>query len=286
MSHQDMAAHITMQTEAMTTYGKFIECLDDIVDVNTLRTVLHDSHTLAQAIAKNKQTGYAGYYRRAASFLAQRACETAQANALLLRHGYQDQALELWRTMRNIQQNLEALSGINQEETSKQYWDTAATELIHIDRKARASDTLAGRIFNESQDNNLQQLLQTMEVAYGKQFLRMDGWKPSVKDLGSNQQRPHFDLELNQIYQLASKSQHGSPMSALFKADVKMHPLRNPLEHDIHGIPIQSLITSYTLHEIISTFCSTTEESTHPGEPELMKLSKQHLKAQIDGYKI
>ena len=87
-----MEAHEEMQKDTMATYGEVVDLLDEVVQISIDRTVWHHEFTESQVLQRRSKEEYAGFYRLVASFFAQRACHTAQANALLLRHGFQDQA--------------------------------------------------------------------------------------------------------------------------------------------------------------------------------------------------
>ena len=255
-----MQAHRKLQAETMETYREIIDLLDEVVGINSQRTGLHHKNSELQWLERRTREEYHGYYRRVASFLAQRACQTAQANALLLRHGFQDQAFELWRTMVNLQEQLEDLTGQDQEKESEKFLNAAFSEMKFLDERAKESGSLLGRMFAEEYKDDINKLAEQLQTEYGGRILKRDGWKnpnKSVTDGGFDKQ---FQAEIDHHYQLASKLQHGTPISTAIGADLEMRPLRDPLEHRTEGVPVQCILTGHMLHTIVSMFCTTTDE--------------------------
>ena len=78
-----MLAHINLQAKTMGEHGAIIDKLDELVGLASLRTVAHDKFTGSQIenrrLASEPKTAY---FCISASFIAQRACHTAQAGAL------------------------------------------------------------------------------------------------------------------------------------------------------------------------------------------------------------
>lgn len=124
-----MLAHINLQAKTMGEHGAIIDKLDELVGLASLRTVAHDKFTGSQIenrrLASEPKTAY---FCIAASFIAQRACHTAQAGALLLRHGFADQAFELWRTLFNLDALIQHLRDEDKEARAERYLSAAASE--------------------------------------------------------------------------------------------------------------------------------------------------------------
>ena len=204
-----MEANRKLPDETMTTYGEVIYLLDEVVGINSRRTALR--HTESQMMLRGSQEEYSGYYRYVASFIAQRACHTAQANALLLRHGFQDQAFELWRTMVNLHEQLKNMIGDEQEKEAEKFLNAAAAEMKFLDDKAKGSGSKLGRMFDDSNGDRIRELVDRMGIVYGKRILKKDGWKnPNLTATGYEIEEP-LKSEMDHHYRLASKLQHGTP---------------------------------------------------------------------------
>ena len=274
-----MEAHRKLEEETTTTYGKVIDLLDEVVGINSRRTVLHHTFTEPQMLQRRIQEEYGGYYRYVASFIAQRACHTAQANALLLRHGFQDQAFELWRTIVNLREQLDSMIGGEQEKEAERFLSAATAEMRFLDKRAKKTGSILGRMFDDSDEDSISELAARMEIEYGKRILMRDGWKnPNPAPTEYKIEEP-LKAEIDHHYQLASKLQHGTPISTALGADFEMRPLRNPLEHKTEGVPVQCMLTGFMLHSIVTIFCSTTEEKKDTNDEVLMKRSELALRA-------
>ena len=253
----------------MGRHGEIIDLLDELVGINSKRTVLHDKHTKFLYLRRTQTEQYGGYYRYVASFIAQRSCQTAQANALLLRHGFQDQAFELWRTMANLRDNLGSLFGEDPEKEAEKFLDSTFAEMKFLDELAKKTGSTLGIMFDGTYHDRVNNLAMDLEKEYGRGILRKDGWKKRSQSDPGHRVEEQLETELDFHYQIASKLQHGSPFSTMMGADFEMRPLRNPLEHNIEGVPLQCFLTGYVLHQTVSKFCSTTEETEHDLEEEL-----------------
>ena len=253
--------------------------MDEIVGISSRRTANHHVYTERQARHRKETEAYGGYFRYVASFLAQRACHTAQANALLLRHGFQEQAFELWRTMMNLRDNLENLMGEDPEKEAEKFLNATASEMKYLDQFAKNSGATLGRMFDVGDEKSINDLMTELQTEYGKNITRKDGWKNNDHPEPDNWIDKSLKAELDYHYQLASKLQHGSPISTMIGADFEMRPLRNPLEHDTEGVPLQCLLTAYLLHQTVTMFCVTTEETQDDEEEMLMGLSESALYA-------
>ena len=272
-----MEAHEEMQKETMTTYGEVIDLLDEVVDVSIDRTVRHHEFTESQILQRRSQEESGGFYRLVASFLAQRACHTAQANALLLRHGFQDQAFELWRTMVNLREQLENMIGEEQEREAEKFLNATVAEMKSLDEKAKGSGSILGRLFDESGEDRIRELADAISDMYGPGILKRDGWKnpnPAETEYRVNEQ---LQAEMDHEYRLASKLQHGTPISMLIGGDFEFRPLRNPLEHKTEGVPVQCMMTGFMLHSIVTMFCETTAEKKDSLDDVLMTRAGQAL---------
>ena len=274
-----MEAQRKLQEETMSSYAEVVDLLDEVVVINSERTGLHHKFTELQALQRRNQEEYGGYYRYVASFIAQRACHTAQANALLLRHGFQDQAFELWRTIVNLRDNLEGMIGEEQETSAERFLNATAAEMRFLDEKAKKRGSILGRMFDDSDNQSIEDLADRMKIVYGNRILEKDGWKNRNHLESEYKFEKLFQAEIDHNYQLASKLQHGSPISTLIGADFEMRPLRNPLEHRIEGVPVQCMLTGYMLHSVVNMFCKTTEEIEDSIDDTLMKRSESALLA-------
>ena len=255
-----MQAHRKLQAKTMETYGEIIDLLDEVVGINSQRTGLHHKNSELQWLKRRTREEYHGYYRSVASFLAQRACQTAQANALLLRHGFQDQAFELWRTMVNLQEQLENLIGEDQEKEAEKFLNAAFSEMKFLDERAKESGSILGRMFVDDYKDDITKVAEQLQAEYGGRILKRDGWKNPDKPAIGHGFDKQFQAEIDHHYQLASKLQHGTPISTAIGADLEMRPFRDPLEHRTDGVPVQCILTGHMLHTIVSMFCTTTEE--------------------------
>lgn len=272
-----MEAHRKLQEETIATYGEVIALLDEVVGINTHRTALHIKSTELQMLLRKSREDYRGYYRSVASFIAQRACHTAQANALLLRHGFQDQAFELWRTMVNLSEQLESMMGDDQERKAERFLDGAAAEIMFLDERAKKRGSIIGKMFDDSAGEVMAALADGMKLKYGSRILKKDGWKNPKPATTGNDVEEEFKAEINHLYQLASKLQHGTPISTSIGADLEMRPLRDPLAHRSEGIPLQCSLTGSMLHSIVTMFCTTTEETEDDTGWTLMERSASEL---------
>ena len=280
-----MEAYRKLERETMTTYGKVIDLLDRVVAVNTERTFSHDMFSKSHMQQRRSQEEYCGYYRYVASFFAQRACQTAQANALLLRHGFQDQAFELWRTLVNLHEHLENMIGDEQEREAEKFLSAGVAEMKFLNDQAKKSGSRLGRMFADSDEDRTRDIADRMKAEYGTTILKRDGWKSPNPTATDHTIKEPLKAEMAHSYRLASKLQHGAPLSTAIGADFEMRPLRNPLEHKNVGIPVQCMMTGYMLHAIVTMFCSTTEEERDFSDEVLTTASESALRAisQISG---
>ena len=128
-------------------------------------------------------------------------------------------------------------------------------------------------MFDDAYVDRVNSLAKDLEKEYGRGILQMDGWKSGAhSDLGFRIEDP-MEAELAFYYQMASKLQHGSPISTIMGADFELRPFRNPFEHNTDGIPLQCFLTGYLLHQTVSIFCSTTEETADDLDDELRERS-------------
>ena len=130
-----METHRRLQRETITKYGEVIGLLDAVVEISSYRALRR--HLEFTELQRRNDEEYLGCYWYVASFIAQRACHTAEANALLLRHGFQDQAFELWRTLKNLHSQLENMIGGEQERVAEKFLNFTATEMKYLDEEAK-----------------------------------------------------------------------------------------------------------------------------------------------------
>ena len=257
-----MLAHLNLQVETMEQHGNIIDKLDELVYLATLRTVAHDKFAESQIenrrLADEPQTAY---FYIAASFIAQRACHTAQAGALLLRHGFADQAFELWRTMFNLDAVLQNLCSEDREIRAERYLSAAAPEMMFLDKEAEELGIDYARLVADSLQENVDQLRSKMMAAYDQGILAKDGWimPGSEHDLKSLAQEAGI-INWYPMYQIAGKLHHGAPISTFIRASARPMESWDPLRHSTEGVPVQSLLTAQFLHGIVSAFCDSTDE--------------------------
>lgn len=253
-----MEAHRKLQMETMTKYGEVIDRLDEVVEISIRRTIMRHKFTeLQRGIDKE----YLGCYWYVAWFIAQRACHTAEANALLLRHGFQDQAFELWRTLKNLRDNLENMIGDEQEQATQKFLNFVVAEMKYLHEEAKDSGSVLGSLFDDSGEDSIRELADEIEKMYGARILRKDGWMNPNPTATENRVGEPPQVEMDHLYRLASKLQHGAPISMMIGGDFDMsNPLRNPLKHNTDGVPIQCMMTGSMLHSIVTMFCESTAE--------------------------
>ena len=257
----------------MTTYGEIIDLLDKVVAVSSERTGRRHGFTESQILRRKNQEECRGYFLYVASFIAQRACHTAQANALLLRHGFQDQAFELWRTLVNLHEQLESMIGDEQEKEAEIFLSATAAEMKFLDKRAKKGGSGLGKMFDDTNEGSIREIATGMEVEYGQGILKKDGWKNPNPTATEYTIGKKLKAEMDHHYRLASKLQHGTPISTAIGADFEMRPLRNPLEHKTEGVPVQCMWTGFMLHSIVTMFCGTTEEKKDSRDELLMQRS-------------
>ncbi len=261
----------------MGEFGGVVNLLDEVVGINTRRAVLHHKLAIPQIRTRREREDYRGYYFKVAWFMAQRACQTAQANALLLRHGFQDQAFELWRTLVNLHAQLEGMVGNQQEKEAEKFLSSIASEMMYLDKEAKTSGSVGGRMFDGSSEGVMSSLASAMRDEYGNRILRKDGWIEPDRPASEYAFQGQYEAENAHLYRLASKQVHGSPISTMIGADFDMEPLRTPLEHKTVGVPVQCVMTGRMLHSIVTIFCHTTEEKCGIGERVLQEKSDRAL---------
>ena len=263
----------------MMTYGDVTDLLDEVVGISSYRTVKHLTAKGLRMLRRDTGMEPVGYYRYVASFIAQRACHTAQASALLLRHGFQDQAFELWCTMVNLREQLENMIGDEQEKAAEKFLNAAFAEMKSLDEKAKESGSILGRMFDDSSEDRVRELADEMETEYGSQILKRDGWKNPIPTETEYRLEEPIKALTDHNYRLASKLQHSTPISTLIGADFEMRPLRNPLEHKTDGVAVQCSLTAFMLHSIVTMFCETTDPKNDITDEILMRKAERALQA-------
>ena len=261
----------------MAEFGDVVNLLDELVGINTRRAELHHRLATPQVLRRREREEYGAYYLYVAWFLAQRACHTAQANALLLRHGFQDQAFELWRTLANLHAQLEDMIGGQQEEEAEKFLSSVIPELMYLDKEAKASGSIGGRMFDDSSEGAMRLLTDAMRNAYGDRFLKREGWKTPERPATEFSLEGQLKAETAHVYRLASKLVHGSPISTMIGADFDKKTMRNPLEHKTVGVPVQCIMTGSLVDSIVTMFCSTTDEKSGINESYLRGRSSMAL---------
>lgn len=147
-----MLAHIKLQDETMTDHCDIIDQLDELIGHTTLRIAAHDKFTESQIANRRVANEFkTAYFCITASFIAQRACHTAQANALLLRHGFADQAFERWRTRFNLELVLAHLCSGDKEDRAERCLNATPVELDFLDGEAREFGMDFARPFDDLQ---------------------------------------------------------------------------------------------------------------------------------------
>ena len=259
-----MLAHINLQAKTMGEHGVIIDKLDELVGLASLRTVAHDKFSGSQIenrrLASEPKTAY---FCIAASFIAQRACHTAQAGALLLRHGFADQAFELWRTLFNLDALIQYLCDEieDKEARAERYLSAAASEVRFLDDEARKLGvdyaTMVADSYLDMKDKTVRKLV----AEFGKQIDKKDGWVTpgSKSDIESLAQEAGI-IGWYPLYQRAGKLHHGSPISTFVRAAIGSVESWDVLGHSTEGVPVQCLLTAYSLHRVVSTFCDATDE--------------------------
>ena len=263
----------------MAEFGEVVNLLDEVVGINTKRAALHYRLAGPQVLQRRENEEYHAYYLYVSWFMAQRACQTAQANALLLRHGFQDQAFELWRTLVNLHEQLEGMIGDQQEREAEKYLSSIASEMMYLDKEAKRSGSVGGNTFNDSSKDVMNLLDSAMRIEYGDRILRMDGWKAPDRASSVYALQGQYEAETDHLYRLASKLVHGSPISTMIGADLDKEPMRSPLEHKTVGVPVQCIMTGRMLDLIVTMFCHTTEEKSGKKERYLRERSNGALSA-------
>ena len=162
----------------------------------------------------------------------------------------------------NLQEQLESMSGSRQEKRAEKYLSSVASEMIYLDREAKASGSTTGKMFDESRAGVLSSLASAMRTEYGDRILKRDGWKEPDRSPSEYAFQDQLKAEMAHSYKLASKQVHGSPISTMIGADFDKEPMRTPLEHKTVGVPVQCLMTGWALHSIVTLFCSTTDEKS------------------------
>lgn len=257
-----MLAHINLQVDAMAEHGEMVDKLDELVYLATLRTVGHDKFTQSQVenrrLAGDENTAY---FCIAASFIARRACHTAQACALLLRHGFADQTFELWRTLFNLDVLLQHLWSGDKESSAERYLSAAASEMMFLDKEAEELGMDYARLVADSLQGKVSDLRRRMIEAFDPGIIGKDGWiaPDSQHDLKSLAQDAGI-INWYPLYQLASKLHHGSPISTFIRASTRLGDSWDPLQHSVEGVPIQCFLVGHVLHDVVSSFCAATDE--------------------------
>lgn len=261
-SGNTMLSQINLQADTMLEYSEIVGKLDEIVFLATLRTVVHDKFTASQIenrkLANEPKTAY---FCISASFVAQRACHTAQASALLLRHGFADQAFELWRTLFNLNVLIEHLCSEDKEASAERYLSGAASEMMFLDNEAKELSMGYARLVTDSLQGEVDDLRHRMIEAFDQAIVKKDGWlaPDSKHDLKSLAQDAGV-IGWYPLYQLAGKLQHGSPISTFIRGTTKPGEIWDPLGHSTDGIPLQCFLTAHVLHNVVSAFCDSTDE--------------------------
>ena len=259
-----MLAQIKLQAETMAEHGTIIDKLDELVGLASLRTAAHDKFTGSQIenrrLASEPKTAY---FCIAASFIAQRACHTAQAGALLLRHGFADQAFELWRTLFNLDALLQHLCDEDgdKEARANRYLSAAASEVQFLDDEARKLGADYATMVADSDLEGSYKDVCDLVAEFGKQIDKRDGWvAPGSKSDMENLAREAGIIYLYPLYQRAGKLHHGSPISTFVRSALGSVESWDALRHSTDGVPVQCLLTAYSLHRVVSTFCDATDE--------------------------
>ena len=267
----------------MAEFGEVVNLLDEVVGINTKRAVLHYRLAGPQVLQRRENEEYHAYYLYVAWFMAQRACQTAQANALLLRHGFQDQAFELWRTLVNLHEQLEGIIGDQQEREAEKYLSSIASEMMYLDKEAKKSRSVGGKMFDDSSKEVMSLLASAMRTVHGDRILKMDGWKAPDRPSSEYALQGQYKAETVHLHRLASKLVHGAPISTMIGANFDMEPMRSPLEHRTVGVPVQCIMTGRMLDLIVTMFCHTTEETSSKSDRFLRERSDRALLQMADG---
>ncbi len=292
-----MLTHLKLERETLLEHGEIILALDELVGLSTMRVAVHDKF-IASLHENWRLAGdeFTAYYFVAACFIAQRACHTAQAIALLLRHGFAVQAFELWRTLFNLDLTLAQLSSdddddnddnkdpaerylsaaLKKEDAAERYFSAALAEVHELDREAAELGYDDAKLVDEPYSQRLSELFDQLLQRLGNKFRKRDGWQdPKARDNTKKQARQAGILDLYVFYQRASKSQHGAPASMFVRAasDPEFRP--DPLEHSVDGVPFQCFLTALLLDKIVSKFCGATNEVPIHEEPQWSRQSGQ-----------
>lgn len=257
-----MLAHINLQAKTMGEHGAIIDKLDELVGLASLRTVAHDKFTGSQIENRRLATEpKTAYFCIAASFIAQRACHTAQAGALLLRHGFADQAFELWRTLFNLDALIQHLCDEDKEARAERYLSAAASEAKFLNDEAKELDADYATMVSDDQLDRMDELTRKLVAVFGGEIDKKDGWvtpgsKSGIKSLA----RAAGIIGWYPLYQRAGKLHHGSPISTFARAAFGAVESWDVLGHSTEGVPLQCLLTAYSLHRVVSTFCDATDE--------------------------
>ena len=259
-----MLAHINLQAKTMAEHGAIIGKLDELVSLASLRTAAHDKFTGSQIenrrLASEPKTAY---FCIAASFIAQRACHTAQAGALLLRHGFADQAFELWRTLFNLDALIQHLCDEegDKEARAERYLSTAASEVKFLDDEAKELEADYATMVADSYLDVRDETVRKLVAEFGKRIDKKDGWvTPGSKSDIESLAREAGIIGWYPLYQRAGKLHHGSPVSTFVRAAIGSVESWDVLGHSTEGVPVQCLLTAYSLHRVVSTFCDATDE--------------------------
>ena len=257
-----MLTHIKLQADSMSEYSEIVDKLDEMISLATLRTVAHDKFTQSQVenrkLANEPKTAY---FYIAASFAAQRACHTAQASALLLRHGFADQAFELWRTLFNLNVLIKHLCSGDKEASAERYLSGAASEMMFLDNEAEELGMDYARLVADSLQGEVDDLRHRMIEAFDRAITKKDGWlAPDSKHDLKSLAHDAGVIGWYPLYQLAGKLQHGSPISTFIRATTRPGESWDPLGHSTEGVPLQCYLTAHALHNVVSEFCDATDE--------------------------
>ena len=245
--------------ETIQEYGTITEMLDEVVWLCSKRVIARTDFGLEEIkrrSASNPEKTY--HYFSAASFIAQRGCHNAQANALLLRHGFADQAFELWRTLYNLFLVLYEMSLGEKEKKAARFLDSMAIEFANIQfgRDGHDEDL---EVWKEAIDVK-EKILTDLKGLHGERIVKRDGWTETSWDTKGLAHRAGVEDDYH-LYQLASKLVHGTPLSVMQRADWLYNAIPNPppLAHDIGGVPYQILLTGDYAHRITDFYCTSTE---------------------------
>ena len=179
--------------------------------------------------------------------------------------------------MVNLREQLENMIGDKQEEEAGKFLNATVAEMKSLDEKAKESGSILGRLFDESGEDRIRELADAISDMHGPGILKRDGWKnPNLAET-EHRISEQLQAEMDHEYRLASKLQHGTPISMLIGGDFELRPIRNPLEHKTVGVPVQCMLTGFMLHSIVTMFCETTAEKKRSFDDVLMMRAGQAL---------